>query len=142
MGIWAGASSYQAVRADKDLVVEAWVGERLDTCKHIALATIELPYTEFHHAGHWKLRDQSSLEDLSIDEDAPAVAMAAEPTAMLLFRHYLQGFNNVISIVDDKSAITNQEEVLSAMKRALELCELHVPVLAKHSLSNKRQRQR
>lgn len=109
-------------------------------CKHIALVTFELPYTEFGQAGHWNLRDQPFLEDPST-EDTPAMAVA-EPASILLFKSYMHQFNNVLSVLDDKRAFTNQEEVLGTMRRALELCNLHAPVLAEHSLSNKRKRQR
>jgi hypothetical protein len=110
-------------------------------CKHIALVTIELPHTVFRQAGHWNFRDQPALDDPAI-EDTPVMTITAEPVSTLVFKSLMHQLNNVLNVLDDKRSITNEEEVLGAMKQALELCKLHVPVLAEHSLNNKRRRQR
>lgn len=75
-------------------------------CKHIAVAMIELPHAEFSHTSHWELRDQASLEDLSVDDRAPAVAIATEPATTLLVRHYAQGIYNVMNIMDVVNALS------------------------------------
>lgn len=102
---------------------------------------MELPYTVFKQAGHWNFRYQPAFDDLPL-EDSPAVTVTAEPVSTLDFKSLMHQLNNVLNVIDDKRPITNDEELLGAMKRALELCNLHVPVLAEHSLSNKRRRQR
>ena len=103
---------------------------------------IELPHAVFSHAGHWELRDDAALEDFPLDGHAPAVATATKPATTLLFRHYVQVIYDAMNIMDDERTIPNHEEVLNAMKTAAELCQQYIPVLAEHSLSNKRQRQR
>ncbi|KAG0328836.1 hypothetical protein BGZ99_004324 [Dissophora globulifera] len=108
-------------------------------CKHIALATIELPHTEFSHAGHWELQDPSSLEDQPVEDNTPAVVEIA-PT--MLFTHYMESLNNVLTTMDRERTITNHEEVLSAMAKAVALCQMHVPISAEYSPNRKRQRQR
>ncbi|KAG0349850.1 hypothetical protein BGZ54_004163 [Gamsiella multidivaricata] len=112
-------------------------------CKHIALVTIELPYTEFYYDGHWEVRGQSLLMDPSLDQAGFSASTApATPTATQLAIHYIQGLSNMLNIMDNKHPLSNHEEVLDALRKTCEVCDKHIPVLATHELSHKRARQR
>ena len=108
-------------------------------CKHIAVAIIELPYTEFSHAGHWEPRDS---DEIPADLNAPATDAEREPVSILQLKHYLHAFSSLLNTLDASRPVTNHEELLSALAKGLALCEEHVPILPEHSLNRKRQRQR
>ncbi|KAF9976955.1 hypothetical protein BGZ75_010444, partial [Mortierella antarctica] len=82
-------------------------------CKHIALAIMELPYTEYRHTDHWRHRDSFADDPLDQDQDTPVMAAALEPASMMLYRSYVKRISDSLDIMDPERAITNQEEVFS-----------------------------
>jgi len=111
-------------------------------CKHLALAAIAFPYTDFRPKGYMELRADSlpmgPEEDLSqYDEPAPTVLTDAQT-----LNSVVDSIKNYISIIDSDKAVPNKGEILSSMKRALDLLHVHMPIKEGYGPSNKRQRQR
>jgi len=109
-------------------------------CKHLALAEIAFPNTDYRPKGHLEFRADpmplSSEEDLSL-QPAPTVLTVAQTLSSIV-----DSINSYISVMDPDKAVPNDDEVLSTMKRARDLLHAHMPVKEGYSLSNKRQRQR
>ncbi|KAF9136659.1 hypothetical protein BGX30_010964 [Mortierella sp. GBA39] len=109
-------------------------------CKHLALAEIAFPNTDYRPKGHLEFRADpmplSSEEDLSL-QPAPTVLTVAQTLSSIV-----DSINSYISVMDPTKDVPNNDEVLSTMKRARDLLHAHIPVKEGYSLSNKRQRQR
>ncbi|KAF9081559.1 hypothetical protein BGX29_004413, partial [Mortierella sp. GBA35] len=103
-------------------------------CKHLALAAIAFPNTDYRPKGHWEFRADRmtlSLEVLSL-EPPPTVLTVAQTLSSIV-----DSINTYISVMDPDKPVPNNDELLSSMKRARDLLHAHMPVKEGYSLSNK-----
>ncbi|KAG0306539.1 hypothetical protein BGZ99_001751, partial [Dissophora globulifera] len=105
-------------------------------CKHIALAAIHLPYTEFCYAGRWEARDQSLLIELPHDQEdgIPEATAAAAWAKTEIVHHFMKRLTNLFQIMDVDCVIPNAEELIRSLKTTQELCDMYIPVQSEHNL--------
>lgn len=101
-------------------------------CKHMAVSAIEL-----HN--DWEQRNSTPVENLIEDDEAPIPLSRGEEMTIQI-QQSIQTLHTILDRQDTSFEITHQEEVLGALRKAVELCEKHIPVLPEHSVSRKRQR--
>lgn len=112
-------------------------------CKHIALALIEVQGTTFRYDGHWRQRDPAEgmdIDDGGVDvEGKPRIPILS---GMQEAKHYILTLFDRLHLVDEDHGITNEQEVVDAIKRAADLFSIHSQLKPEHSLSKKRTFQR
>ena len=111
-------------------------------CKHIALATIELPHMKFYYSGHWEGRDTAPPMEEQADLVATIGPVSNQEAFVRLLKHYADDLSDMLSILDEGVTIPNLGEILGSLKTSNELCHKYLPVQLVHSLNRKHTRQR
>ena len=108
-------------------------------CKHIDMVLIELRGCIFQYDGNWEPQDKSPEQNEQEDGDFTdnINPLAATVTSTQLCSYYIQGLSNALNIADMDQGVSNEDEVLKALRLAHELFTANIRVQDTHGLKQK-----